>query len=128
MKKNKFCIFFLVLVSCMDTTENRMITFYNKHTEVCYCFFYNKELSSEGYYLDKHSFYPEIVKQDSSCLLDIVRPRWEKYINESSDKKLKIYVIEKDSVEKYGWENIFVKNIYNKRYNLTIDDLDKLDW
>ena len=128
MKKLVSVILFFLLLSCMDTTENRMITLYNKHREVCYCFFYNKELSSKGYYLDKHSFYPELVKQDSSCLLDIVRPRWEKYIDESSDKKLKIYVIEKDSVNKYGWENIFAKNIYNKKYNLTIDDLDEQDW
>jgi hypothetical protein len=127
--KMKFCILFSILVSCnMDTTENRMITFYNKHSEIYYCFFYNKELSLEGYYLDKHNFHPELVKQDSKCLLDIVRPRWETYINQSSDKKLKIYVVAKDSVDKYGWKNIFAKNTFNKKYNLTIDNLEKLDW
>ncbi|MEY4037975.1 MAG: hypothetical protein RIR67_285, partial [Bacteroidota bacterium] len=38
------------------------------------------------------------------------------------------YIIKKDSVDKYGWKEIFKRNIYNKKYLFTIEDLDKINW
>jgi hypothetical protein len=127
MKKLVSVILFFLLLSCMDIRDNRYIMFSNKHNETAYCFFTNKKLSLEEF-LNAQYYLPNPVKKDSTWSLDRPRGGWEKYISESSDKKLKIYVIEKDSVDKYGWEYIFAKNIYNKKYNLTIDDLDKQDW
>lgn len=57
------------------------------------------------------------------------RPReWNRYIKSAKDKKLHLYIIQKDSVDKYGWEEIHAKNFYNRKYDLDVDDLDSLNW
>lgn len=57
------------------------------------------------------------------------RPReWNRYMKSAKDKKLHLYIIQKDSVDKYGWEGIHAKNVYNRKYNLDVDDLDSLNW
>lgn len=48
-----------------------------------------------------------------------------KNLRQSKDKVL---YYEKDTVDKYGWETIFRKNIYNKKYLFTIEQLDHLNW
>ena len=111
----------------MDRTETRYISVINTSKNTAFCFFLNKEMSLD-YYKKTPWFHPDIAKKDSLCLLDAGRTPWEKYIEQASDKKLKIFLIEKDSIDKYGWEKIFEKNIYNKQYNLTIDDLNNMDW
>jgi hypothetical protein len=127
MKKLVSVVLFFLLFSCMDIRDNRYIMFSNKHNETAYCFFTNKKLSLEEF-LNEQYYLPDPVKKDSTWSLDRPRGGWEKYISESQDKKLKIYVIEKDSVDKYGWKEIFKKNICNKKYLLTIKDLDSLNW
>lgn len=41
---------------------------------------------------------------------------------------MRLYVVEKDSVNKYEWKGIHDRNLYNKKYMLDIDDLDSLNW
>lgn len=53
---------------------------------------------------------------------------WEDYIGLSKDKKMRLYIVEKDSINKYGWEKVHSMNLYNKKYTLDIDDLDSLNW
>jgi len=53
---------------------------------------------------------------------------WEEYIKTCDSQKIRYYIIKKDSVDKYGWKQIFKKNIYNKKYLFTIEDLDKINW
>lgn len=66
---------------------------------------------------------PKTENQDSA------RPReWKRYINSSADKKLRLFIIKKDSVDKYGWKRIHQHKIYNKKYLLTLDDLEKIHW
>lgn len=57
------------------------------------------------------------------------RPRdWDSYFGRIENKKLCLYIISKDSVEKYGWYKIFKKNIYNKKYQLSLYELEKSKW
>jgi len=61
--------------------------------------------------------------------VEISRPMvWDDYINSSKDKKIRLFVIEKDSVDKYGWEYIHKENIYNKKHTLTFKSLEKMKW
>ncbi|MDD5150460.1 MAG: hypothetical protein PHC28_08240 [Flavobacterium sp.] len=53
---------------------------------------------------------------------------WDNYFNSLEDKKARLFIVQKDSVDKYGWKEIFKKNIYNKKYLFTIKDLDSLNW
>jgi hypothetical protein len=67
-----------------------------------------------------------IPKED---VVDITgRIYWEEYIKTCDNQKLRYYIIKKDSVDKYGWKEIFKKNIYNKKYLFTIEDLNKINW
>ena len=116
-----------LLTSCMDITDSRCIVTHNKSKNSIYCFYLDKELTKmDG--LPKYSFPPyETKAKNDDCNL-IVKPRWEEYIKTCDNQKLRYYIIKKDSVDKYGWKEIFRKNIYNKKYLLTIEDLEKMKW
>jgi hypothetical protein len=55
--------------------------------------------------------------------------RWEKIINtECIDKKLRIYIFHEDSVNKYSWKQLIEEKKYNKKYELSVSDLEKNNW
>jgi len=68
------------------------------------------------------------INESNSLVLHGMKSRWEDYIEKRDSKKIRLYIIVKDSVDKYGMNNIFKKNIYNKKHLFTIEDLDKLNW
>jgi len=123
-----YCLIsFLLFISCMDITDDRCIITHNKSKNSIYCFYLDSELTKEGS-PPKYSFPPHETKtKDDDCNL-IVKPRWEEYIKTCDSQKIRYYIIKKDSIDKYGWKEIFKKNIYNKKYLFTIEDLDKLNW
>jgi hypothetical protein len=82
--------------------------------------------SQRGDY-DSPFLFQEIKKGQTLANSD--RPRyWENYFNELEDKKARVFIVEKDSVDKYGSKTIFSRNIYSEKYLLTPDELEKLDW
>jgi len=54
--------------------------------------------------------------------------KWDVYFESIDDKKVRLFIIKKDSLDKYGWKEILKNNIYNKKYLFTIEDLDKIKW
>lgn len=57
------------------------------------------------------------------------RPQnWDVFFKFIKDKKMRLFIVTNDSVNKYGWKTIFSKKIYNKKYYLTIEDLDRSNW
>jgi len=38
-----------------------------------------------------------------------------------------LFIIQKDSVQKYRWKIIFKKNSYNKKYGITMQQSDSLN-
>jgi hypothetical protein len=119
-------ISFSVLTSCIGhKTDGRYITTHNNSMNSIYCFYAKKELNS---LIDS---IPNMGKESlpkEDIISIIVLPFWEEYIKTCDNQKLRYYIIKKDSVDKYGWKEIFKKNIYNKKYLLTIEDLDKMKW
>ena len=129
MRKIIICsILFSLLVSCIGhKTDGRCIITHNKSINSIYCFYLDLELTKMDS-LPKYSFPPyETKANDDDCNL-IVKPTWEEYIKTCDNQKIRYYIIKKDSVDKYGWKKIFKKNIYNKKYLFTIEDLDKINW
>jgi hypothetical protein len=53
---------------------------------------------------------------------------WTRFLENCNNKEARIYIVAKDSLDKYGWDKIYENGIYNKKYLLTIEDLDKIDW
>ena len=54
--------------------------------------------------------------------------RWEYLLKNHPEKILRIYIINEDSISKYGTCMIFKKQIFLKRFDLTYTDLEKLNW
>ena len=75
-----------------------------------------------------HSFIDSLSKNG----IDIIQKapsHWKSYYDPyNKGNKMRLFIIKKDSVDKYGWEGIYKYNIYNKKYLLDIDDLDSLNW
>ncbi|CAA9201278.1 hypothetical protein FLA105534_03510 [Flavobacterium bizetiae] len=116
-----------LLTSCMDVSDSRCIATSNKSKNSIYCFYLEHELNKmDG--LPKYSFPPHETKDNEDDCNLIIKPRWEEYIKTCDNQKIRYYIIKKDSVDKYGWETIFRKNIYNKKYLFKIEDLDSLNW
>jgi hypothetical protein len=120
-----YCLIsFLFLLSCGHKTDGRCIITNNKSENQIYCLFLDRELN------DVDSI-PKIRKETKSQEKNIdciIVPYWEEYIKTCDNQKIRYYIIKKDSVDKYGWKEIFKINIYNKKYLFTIEDLDKINW
>ena len=118
-------ISFSLLASCIGhKTDGRYITTHNNSTNSIYCFYTENELNRIDSIpnMGKES----LPKEDVVSI--IVLPFWEEYIKTCDNQKIRYYIVKKDSVDKYGWDKVFKKNIYNKKYLFTIEDLDKINW
>lgn len=139
-------VFFIVfiLTGCMDRLDNRYLTIANNSDKVIYNIISpNESLNGSGHYDEylrdeKTYIYTREDSINKFVFLEIKpninmntndRPRnWDLYFESINDKKMRLFIIDKDSVDKYGWKEIFKKNIYNKKYLFTIKDLDSLNW
>jgi hypothetical protein len=54
--------------------------------------------------------------------------KWEYLLKDHPDKVLRIYIINEDSLTKYGMCRVFKQQIFMKRFDLTYDSLEKLQW
>lgn len=125
MKKILFLIIVSCVVSCMDKFDNQELYFTNNSENSVYTILTYKELIYSNASIG--------VSRSDSILSNVKykldRPGdWDGYLKMTSTGKLNMYVIEKDSVAKYGWKEIHAKNIYNKKYMFDMDDLDRLNW
>lgn len=124
--KKLYIIVLCFLFSC-DVYDSRYITIFNKSNCYLYAFISNENTKIK---VLKPPFIAgvDIKEKDFGDIGLYGRTRWEDYIKTCDNEKIRLYIIVKDSVDKYGWEAINAKNIYNKKYELTIDDLDSINW
>lgn len=54
--------------------------------------------------------------------------RWSTYFKNGKDEKIRLFIVKKDSVSKYGWHKIFEKQIFNKKYTFTEKQFDSLNY
>lgn len=80
---------------------------------------------------------PDLTSCDKITLYD-VRPnseeilrtqnKWNIYLKGNHDKILRIFIINEDSLSKYGTCKLFKEQIFIKRFDLTYKDLERLKW
>ena len=142
---SKGFVFFIlfILSSCMDKIDKRKLIIYNNSNKVIYSVIssndsiYNLENYDDFVYKGNYIY----TKEGDIKLFGFtgINPKeklpsnggstkWDVYFESIDDKKIRLFIIYKDSVEKYGWKEILSKNIYNKKYLFTIEDLDKINW
>lgn len=147
MKKLKIIIFLLfitcIINACWEKVDFENLKISNKSDKIIYCsisnndefFDYSKYLLSQRIksgenikVIDLTDLYlSDIILADTT--IKVPRPMiWSDYINKSKDGKIRVFLIEKDSIDKYGWKYINDNTLYNKKYLLTLDDLEEMDW
>lgn len=139
-----YIITFFLFISCMDRIDIRDITINNKsENDIIYSLsktdtVFDIEASKIlKYELDgknvlkvdvSHSFI-DSLSRNKTHEIDRRPFDWKSYYDPyDRGNKLRLFIIKKDSVDKYGWEGIYKYNIYNKKYTLDIDVLDSLNW
>lgn len=53
---------------------------------------------------------------------------WSYFVEESSDKKMRIYVYDEKTLRENDWENVIANKMYIKYIILSFDELEKLNW
>ena len=131
--KTKIILFlFLINTSAcvLDKNDRRNVLIVNKSDTPIYCFY--SETNTFKYYYNLHEKLDfdsklMILPNSSDHLLD--KPRsWDVSEEDSFDHRMRFFIITKDSVDKYGWEKVAENNIYTKRYEYNIEELDSLNW
>lgn len=130
--------FILLMFSC-DPIDDRLSISNNTNEIIFYLISPRNELDGQSPF--KNSF--KIVKGDtvwdetsnlvfpssSKTPVIIGRNGWEDFITEEcADNKLKIYVFEKDLISKIPWHEIIAGQQFSKKYQLTLKDLERLNW
>ncbi len=126
MKKSLILIL-LFFISC-DITDSRFLRIENKSKNSIVCFISKVDISSIKDVSEMDAVIDVNIDESNSLALHGMKSRWEDYIEKCDIKKIRLYIIATDSVDKYGWKKIFKENIYNKKYLFTIEDLDKINW
>jgi hypothetical protein len=123
----KFLIILMVFsaISC-DITENRNILINNNSKDSITCFVTtnNIQIKPKNVY---NEMYVDLIKNDFG-MINPIRQSWEEYIKQCDGNLIRLYIIKQDSINKYGWEKIRAKEIYNKKYLFKIKDLDQINW
>ncbi|WP_026714014.1 hypothetical protein [Flavobacterium daejeonense] len=144
MLKIKNFLFLLLLFnfySC-DKLDTRELVVKNSSDRIIYSILSeNDQMNDAGFYYEYQNDFDETKRGDYDTpfifkeikkgekIANHDRPRfWDNYFERLEDKKARLFIVKKDSVDKYGWKTIFKKNIYNKKYLLTIENLEKMNW
>lgn len=143
LKAKNFLSLFLLFNFCScDKLDTRELLVKNSSDKVIFSILSkNDNMNEAGFYYEYQDNFDETKRGDydapfifeeiknGQTIENHDRPRfWDNYFNELEDKKARLFIVQKDSVDKYGWKEIFKKNIYNKKYLFTIEDLDKINW
>lgn len=138
-----FATIYLIATSCMDSFDHKYVFINNQSNSSIYSIISNNDemfdygkfqtkqrldngekisnIDITGLYISEEQKINSRTKQKGPY-------DWKRYIKNSRDKKIRLYIISKDSIDKYSWEYIHHNSIYNKKYILTLNELEKLDW
>jgi hypothetical protein len=115
----------------MDKVETRKIEIVNKSNNVVYCLKAKSDFISESCRGFSETYLSEFSKISKDTIYYVYNKNidWDSFINvECKNGKLRLFIISKDSIDKYGWSEVLTKNIYSKVYKLNMDDLEKCNW
>lgn len=118
----------LFFSSCMDRIDLRNFEVSNNSSSNIYTVIHKNDIEDDT--INNYGFIGDFTDSIyNHKVKEINRPiDWKTYVSTSMGHKFRLYIIKKDSVDKYGWKVIHKKNIYNKKYLLNVDVLDSLNW
>lgn len=130
----KYTILFLsalIFSACPDkdqVVDSEVIIYNNSNIDINYALQYNHPLDTSLQLL--HVVHPSsaedhIVKSNSS---DSLKGPFKSLFSELDNKIMMVYIFSKDTIDNIPWEEIVDQKLVLKRYDLTFDDLEDLDW
>jgi hypothetical protein len=132
MKKNNWIILILSLIilsasSCESTYYDHRLKLYNNSEKTLYATYYQ---SFPDTALGQHSFsYSPNRRINPGETFTLSRGgTWETAFKEQINEKLMIFVFDANVVENTPWDTIRKNYIILKRYDLSLEDLERLDW
>lgn len=137
-------LLFFISSSCIfDKIDRRELMIHNNSDEIIYAIISSNDSiydieNYDDFIFKENCIYAKAGNIKSFCFTGIGSKKrlpsdggtykWDVFFESVENKKARLFIIQKDSVDKYGWKEIFKKNIYNKKYLFTIEDLDKINW
>lgn len=131
--KRLWLIVFLsgLLFGCLDRAiDKRDLKIYNKSNNTIYFFISENDVFINPYqdYSNEVIDVNYSVKQDTFAYFIDNPINWDEFIKDCEGGKMRLYIVAKDSVDKYGLTKVIFKNIYTRKYFLDIDYLNKTNW
>ena len=128
--------FLLFLIGCVDRIDERNLTVYNRSTNSIFAIISkDSTMNSLGYYDEfenKKTSYPSFkfheIKPTEKYISHDRPQHWDTFFKSASEHKLKLYIISKDSVEKYGWDFIFRNKLFIRKFQFSLNELNERDW
>ena len=114
---------FVTFCSC-DPVDNRELIVRNKTRGNIYLLFSENDTFKKPYLgsdLDSIDF-------NKNGIIRSYSPTWDERINRSTNKKLTLFFVEADIVNKYGWEKVYKLQRYYKKVQIDIEYLNKYNW
>ena len=138
-----FLLFFILSSCVFDRIDKRNLMIYNNSNKIIYSVIssndsiYNLGNFDDFVYKGNYIYTKEGdiklfgftgINPKEKLQSDGGSTKWDVYFESIDDKKIRLFNIYKDSVDKYGWKEILSKNIYTEKYLFTIEDLEKMKW
>ncbi len=70
----------------------------------------------------------EIIKPDKKMRYFVTRRAWEDFFSFLPSETLTIYIFHTDTLNKYSWKEVCEDYLVLKRYDLSLEDLKKLNF
>jgi hypothetical protein len=115
----------------MDRVETRNISIINKSNQIIYYLRSESDSFSISTTSDKINIISKynMVNKDSTVFVGDKPRNWDNYIEVGcKDGRLRLFIISKDTINKYGWKKVISNNIYTKVYRMNMDDIKKCKW
>ena len=130
MKRNILVLITLLFTSCIyDKVDNRKLIIQNKAKNKIYCFISQSNNFGESYLLKDKTLLEDYSIDPGKTSRIFKSPRhWDEEISLSIEGKIRLFIIEYDTIEKYGWEKVFNKAIYTELMKFDLKDLDSCKW
>jgi hypothetical protein len=126
-----------LLLGC-DPLDERLILSNNTSEVVFYMISSSEKLDGKSPF--KNSF--KVINRDtvwdetsnlilpSSDKIPVVigRNGWTDFVKDSEDGRLRVFVFEKDLISKISWKGIIADQKFSKKYELTLEELERLNW
>ena len=117
-----FTLFVFFYNSCDPVDHRELLVLNNTKGDVYWLFSENDTFKKPHLRDDLDS-----IEINKNGIIRSYSPTWDERISRSMNHKLALFIVKKDTVEKYGWEKTFIMQKYYIKIQIDMDYLEKND-